>query len=471
MGYIKTNLDIILSVRKTIVITLSEKLYLERIMKKIKWLSFIFLLSVSNTSFTQWELRNNGISGVLIGRAIDAADSNFAVAAFINKVYKTENAGLNWINVTPLNDSGFVDVSVIDSSKIWVCTENGKILASMDGGIKWDVQFFDIHKTDFMNYIKMFDLNNGIAMGDAKDSYSPALFLKTTNGGVNWVSVNNEYLKGSFSSGLWLEVDFPDISNGYFNAAGGSDPDQVYKTTDGGQSWNPTNKGEAPELIKFFNKDIGIIFSYAGVKGVSVIRTFDGLSTADTIINANSTWSPMDAEFLPGDPSKVFHLDYARLFYSNDSGKTWQAVLVLDSSTVLRGRDIVLTDKNNGWLLCDTGEIYYISNLSSITGIEKEKNNLPGNFLLAQNYPNPFNPMTIIEYQIPASVNFSKGGTFVTLKVFDILGNIIAGLINEPQDAGYHSVEFNASSLPSGVYIYTLQVNGYTASRKMLLLK
>lgn len=431
-------------------------------MKKIKWLIFILLLFGFNISFAQWELRNNGISGVLIGRAIDAADSNFAVAAYKNRIYKTENAGISWSNITPPNDSGFVDVSVIGKSNIWVCTQNGKILVSMDGGINWNVQFFDNNKTDFMNYVKMFDLNNGIAMGDAKDSYSPALFLKTTNGGVNWVSVNNDYLKGSISSGLWLEVDFPEINNGYFNAAGGSDPDQVYKTTDGGQSWDPTNQGEAPELIKFFNKDIGMVFSYVGVMGIGVMRTFNGLNTVDTIINSNSIWSPSDVEFLPGDPSKIFYIDYGQLFYSNDSGKTWQ--VVLGSSIVLGGRDIVLTDKNNGWLLCDVGKVFYISNLGIITGIENERNNLPHNFFLAQNYPNPFNPSTIINYSV-------KEAGFVKLKVYDVLGSEIAELVNEMEEAGYHSVEFNASNLPSGVYIYTMQVNGFSSSNKMLLLK
>jgi len=431
-------------------------------MKKIKWLIFILLLSGFNISFAQWELRNNGISGVLIGRAIDAADSNFAVVSFKNKVYKTENAGLNWINITPQNDSGFVDVSVIGKSNIWVCTQNGKILVSMDGGINWNVQFFDNNKTDFMNYIKMFDLNNGIAMGDAKDSYSPALFLKTTNGGVNWVSVNNDYLMGSISSGLWLEVDFPDINNGYFNAAGVSDPDQVYKTTDGGQSWDPTNQGEAPELIKFFNKDIGMVFSYVGVMGIGVIRTFNGLNTVDTIINSNSIWSPSDVEFLPGDPSKIFYIDYGQLFYSSDSGITWQ--VVLGSSIVLGGRDIVLTDKNNGWLLCDAGKVFYISNLGIITGIENGYNNLPDNFFLAQNYPNPFNPSTVIHYSI-------KDPGLVKIKVYDILGSEVAELVNEMEEAGYHSIELKASNLPSGVYIYTMQVNGFSSSKKMLLLK
>ncbi len=432
-------------------------------MRKIKWLSFIFLLSVSNISLAQWELRNNGISeSHQTGSAIDAADSNFVVVAYQNRIYKTENAGIDWFNITPPNDSGFVDVSVIEHSHFWVCTENGKILATTDGGIIWNVQFYDIQKTKFMNYIKMFNLNNGIAMGDAADDNSPVLFLRTTNSGINWFPVNNDFLKGTFSSDLWRKVDFPDVDNGYYSPYGGLDFPQTYKTIDGGQSWNPTNKGVAPELIKFYNKDIGFIISYAGVKGIGVIRTFDGLNTVDTIVKSKSDDSPSDVEFIPGDPSKIFYLDYGRLFLSKDSGKTWQGVS--DSSEFLLGRDIVLTDQNHGWLLCDTGKVYYSSNICTITNIKNETNNLPDNFVLVQNYPNPFNPSTVINYSI-------KYPGLVKIRVYDILGSEVAKLVNETKDSGKYSVEFYAYNLPSGVYIYTLQVNGFSASRKMLLLK
>ena len=88
----------------------------------------------------------------------------------------------------------------------------------------------------------------------------------------------------------------------------------------------------------------------------------------------------------------------------------------------------------------------------------------PLNFTLEQNYPNPFNPNTIISYSI-------KEVGLVKLKVFDILGSEVVVLVNETEGVGNHSVEFNESNLPSGVYIYTLQVIGYSASKKMLLLK
>ncbi|MFO7446981.1 MAG: T9SS type A sorting domain-containing protein, partial [Ignavibacteriaceae bacterium] len=93
---------------------------------------------------------------------------------------------------------------------------------------------------------------------------------------------------------------------------------------------------------------------------------------------------------------------------------------------------------------------------------------LPVEYSLSANYPNPFNPNTIINYNIP-------NDGFVSLKIYDILGKEVADLINDVRSAGSYNVEFNASNLASGVYIYRIQVNskngGYTASKKMLLTK
>lgn len=85
-------------------------------------------------------------------------------------------------------------------------------------------------------------------------------------------------------------------------------------------------------------------------------------------------------------------------------------------------------------------------------------------YSLEPNYPNPFNPSTVINYSV-------KTAGLVKIKVYNILGSEIAELVNENKQEGYYSVEFNASNMPSGVYIYTLQVNDFSAANKMLLLK
>ena len=102
--------------------------------------------------------------------------------------------------------------------------------------------------------------------------------------------------------------------------------------------------------------------------------------------------------------------------------------------------------------------------LQNIVSVNSDGINLPVRFSLNQNYPNPFNPETIISYELPVSET-------VILKVFDILGKEIKTLVNEKQNSGFHQVSFNASALPSGVYFYQLNTQGFTDTKRMVLIK
>jgi len=109
------------------------------------------------------------------------------------------------------------------------------------------------------------------------------------------------------------------------------------------------------------------------------------------------------------------------------------------------------------------------------TGVNDEvSNHTPSDFLLSQNYPNPFNPSTIIKYA-------TGSAQFVNLKIYDVLGNEVATLVNEEKSAGIHEVEFstkggstsdgNANNLSSGIYFYKLQVGSFIETKKMILMK
>lgn len=100
--------------------------------------------------------------------------------------------------------------------------------------------------------------------------------------------------------------------------------------------------------------------------------------------------------------------------------------------------------------------------VSSATDIESEKYNL--SYDLKQNYPNPFNPTTTILYQIPQAGN-------VSLKVYNITGTEVAALVNGFKQPGSYSVEFDASTLTSGVYFYKIAVNNFSEIKKMVLLR
>ena len=89
---------------------------------------------------------------------------------------------------------------------------------------------------------------------------------------------------------------------------------------------------------------------------------------------------------------------------------------------------------------------------------------LPKEYKLGQNYPNPFNPTTRIEFQLPES-------KFVSLKIYNIQGTLIATLIDGEMEAGFHSVDWDASGFASGVYFYRFNSGSFNATKRLLLLK
>jgi len=123
------------------------------------------------------------------------------------------------------------------------------------------------------------------------------------------------------------------------------------------------------------------------------------------------------------------------------------------------------TKSGNIFISDQTG--LYIFNFSERTTGTGNNFNLPDGFMLHQNYPNPFNPATYFEFLIASA----SGGGFVTLKIYDILGNEIAVLVNEEKAPGPYSVHFNAAHLSGGIYFYKLTSGKHSVTKKMTLLK
>jgi len=108
---------------------------------------------------------------------------------------------------------------------------------------------------------------------------------------------------------------------------------------------------------------------------------------------------------------------------------------------------------------------------TTLTDVGDEKLPIASEFKLEQNYPNPFNPSTKIKFTIPSVTLSEVEGSPVTLKVYDILGNEIATLVNEEKPAGEYEVEFDGRNLPSGIYFYQLKSGRFVKTKKMILLK
>ena len=121
----------------------------------------------------------------------------------------------------------------------------------------------------------------------------------------------------------------------------------------------------------------------------------------------------------------------------------------------------ITVQATDGQLSTTTSQFIGVS--SKITGIAKS-NNIPTEYNLFQNYPNPFNPTTSIQFAIPKE-------SHVKLSVFNILGQEIQVLVNKNMNAGNYKINFNASKLNSGLYLYRIETADYTSVRKMLLVK
>ena len=122
---------------------------------------------------------------------------------------------------------------------------------------------------------------------------------------------------------------------------------------------------------------------------------------------------------------------------------------------------------NHALLLQDGPAISVLNKFGTvdpITGIKQVDKNVPASFELSQNYPNPFNPSTVIKYSVP-------NAHLVTLKVYNLLGQQVATLINKQQNPGNYEVTFDASKLASGIYFYNLQAGSFNATKKMILVK
>ncbi len=126
--------------------------------------------------------------------------------------------------------------------------------------------------------------------------------------------------------------------------------------------------------------------------------------------------------------------------------------------------NVRLFQTGDAWGVVYVDDVFIGRGTSAPSQVEQDKNQLPVDFSLSQNYPNPFNPNTTINYSIPEM-------SPVELSVYNVLGEKVAELVNHVQDAGRHSVSFDAAGLPSGTYLYTLKAGEQTTTRKMVLLK
>ncbi len=203
--------------------------------------------------------------------------------------------------------------------------------------------------------------------------------------------------------------------------------------------------------------------------------------------NCSKEWLFFDYTLAIGEYVEVPYNSYAYC----DTVNMANVYKILDTTTVFFGDSVRfmkfyystgLDDEytvgiipNFGFVEWNTSDFfgYYSMNLfgAQLSGVVygiltnvDEENPMPYKYSLHQNYPNPFNPSTIIEYEIPEV-------SFVTVKVYDVLGNEVITLVNEEKPAGNHRIQFDGSQLSSGIYFYQLTAGTFVQNKKMILLR
>ena len=449
-------------------------------MNKVRFtFTVFFLLIAGNLLLAQgsWTLQTNPMGfedSTEIGKVQFFNSNEGWISGGKGSHLHTNDAGANWVEVTPFPSDSVWNSSDPAVSMSWVNQTHGWIINSIgpkygnsygvvihqtsDGGINWQKKVLSTEQGEFGFQIQFVDINNGWLIMFNFSSQN-ATFLKTTDGGNNWVPFNG--------AGIFY---FADADNGwsYYGSGlnGAEPPFKILRTTNGGTDW--TEQFSDDEIgrynaIYFSDLNNGWIVGDAG----KVLKTTNGGTNWEYVTNSGVN---------PNERSKtVFFLDanvgwistkneqgHGIIQHTTDGGTNWatQPTPLQDPQGGNGIFSIYFVDAQNGWLTASNGKICHYT---GTTGIEKS-NNTPNEFFLSQNYPNPFNPYTTIGFGI-----FKP--SFVTLEVYNSLGQKIATLLNKNMDAGEYSVKFNASSLSSGTYFYKIQAGEFQAIRKMLLLE
>ena len=229
----------------------------------------------------------------------------------------------------------------------------------------------------------------------------------------------------------------------------------MWKSTNYGINWDIVEGVTQPYYIEF--NSLGDIYILSWGNGIiqNIYKSTNGGLTWDSIFTSTDAVT----EFYCASNDNFFVAVRSEGIYrTTDSGENWENL----NSGLINYFNYGINEDNNGYLFVSTFGDGVFKSLTSISGIEDEKQFI--DFNLSQNYPNPFNPSTTIKYSIPNAGNIS-------LKVYDVLGKEIATLVNEEKSSGNYEVEFNASNLTSGIYFYQLKAGNFIETKKMILLR
>ncbi len=411
-------------------------------MKKLTLLSILLILFIP--ILVQWEIQDHFPAGTYLNDVYFVNDNVGWVVGYNGSIFKTSDAGLTWVDQTVSKANlTFFDVFFVDKDNGWIAGHYfvnlggywGVIYHTNDGGENWSEQLcqggYDAIIGVFFN-----DTLNGFAV----DSGWPGI-LNTNDGGDEWTVYPSN----------WWALNCVFFVNDSLGWIGGWE--SINHTNDGGANWNTQSPFPNIDIqdVYFIDENIGWAVG-------EVINNESGIIYKT--LNGGNTWN--ETEVFEKSLNGVFFVNpnhgrvvghFGIIRYTTDGSETWNDQNV-DSSRLV---SIDITHDHQGWI---TGGRLYHADLSDIVGVEKNQNPFLNNVKV---HPNPLSNSTTFSFNLiqPSSVNIS---------IFNHLGKQVE-YIQMNQIQGKQQITWNTFYQPSGVYYFQLQAGDQVASGKMLLVR
>jgi photosystem II stability/assembly factor-like uncharacterized protein len=388
-------------------------------------------------------------------------------------IYRSTDNGEFWSPSAPTNSDIFsIIVSGNDNKNIIVGTLGDRIIKSTNGGMTW----YGLPPGVIPDYVYCLSQNGSVIFAGTDEG-----LFRSNDASDIWENITERYFSGS--------VYCVDVNRDGTIAIGTTFG--VYISSDNGEAWSALDNLDDNVFSIVWDKSGGI---HVATDRYGILSTFDlganwsrrglvdeeiqtlavdnlnhlfagGYGGIYRCSNNDTSWyySKFSNSYIYSigiaEDGKIFAGTYRGVYMTSDRGDNWSQI-GLNSYPAL-----ALTFDSNRVLYCGAyrGGVYKTKQLFTdvyLYANERMKTSPE----LMQNYPNPFNPLTIISYKLPVD-------SWVTLKVYDLLGREVAVLVNEVKKMGSYEVRFDGAQLPSGFYFYQLRAGDFMQSKKLVLLR
>jgi photosystem II stability/assembly factor-like uncharacterized protein len=355
-----------------------------------------------------WNPRLSGSTNTIHSVSFSGTEIGTAVGDG-GTIIHSSDAGRTWLPQSSNTTEALLDVQLTSASTAYVVGDSGTILHTTDAGLTWLPQSSGTNQV--LTGVSFYDAVHGMAVGGSGPLGGGSIILRTSNSGNNWAMVPpSSGVVHQLGDVAYLDSTTIVMVGSYYYVAFHSN---ILRSSEAGSSWQ--------FVAEFFNS-----------------QTFKGLSFPD-----RTTGYAVASE---------------SVLRSSDSGYTWGTLLSVPGLSSLS-----FYDSLSGYVVGAGGVILGASR-GNLTHVQPSNLPLPKQCFVDQNYPNPFNPATTIRFHIDHS-------SYVSLRVFDLLGREVATLVNEEIGPGTYEKLFDGTSLASGVYFCRLQVGTLGQTTKLLLLR